>query len=43
MRSRDYTRLIVNVCLLQEHLVLGPGEPLEPGRGGQEDDEDAEK
>ena len=43
MRSGNHTRLIVDVGLLQEHLVLGPGEPLEPGRGGQEDDEDAEK
>jgi hypothetical protein len=32
---------LLNVCLLQEHLVLGPCEPLEPRCGREEDDEDA--
>ena len=43
MLSYNFPHLIINVGLLKEHLVLGPREPLEPGRGSQKDDEDAEK
>ena len=43
MHSHNFPHLIINVGLLKEHLVLGPREPLEPGRGSQKDDEDAEK
>ena len=43
MHSHKSPHLIIDVGLLKEHLVLGPREPLEPGRGSQKDDEDAEK